>query len=876
MYMEASLDGHYLDTHVVEPSSEPQFFEELTWLMDKKKLRKLRMSGANHVRLNCYSLVSPHQRVSVGFLQLCLKHAQIQTEARPQVKEAWHKLIGVRSSRPELLLGFSVRSATLQPQIAAFVTAPAEHGARGRGDGMDIAPRLVSERGSIQIGPQSSCSDVFLLTVVVGEACHLHLLLTGDASSQNDIRTFHFCYTICGNTVNTKNFSLDPSCVAITPADEKIKIRIRSSLSALKMYFDKQSVMPFQLISGDEEVASTTVNLKTLIPTEDVEEFRSRYACDDDGWIHKSRCCFASAERRRDPDREGQPEPSVDVILALRFVERQAVPSEHGTETSRTYTLSKHQSAEDTATGGSWLQQLCAASLSAPVVTDGPGSDQQSTAQSSGPHHVPSTCLPLQHGGSTPEGACSEAQSTSPSESRLQETISSHVGFRDITFREPQHCVETVEINGDTSIHRYDLCIYVECVRFQQLFEEKEVFFKFHHPHAEEVSEQQASVLVRDAGEDVPVQGVSCRLGICCSPAHVAQLLLSCPPHGSVCARGPGGQTLVLASSALDTAPLLATRERECCYWKSLQNVSTGQQVSIVKISLVLEDSGPQLSAEDHLERKLAGCGLERTAVNELTVFKTVEELEEWRLKQQEMFAAQMCEKEKAHLERLKHDWDTEREGIEAVLEKERDRCCKMAEEQERVCKELEISRKNISKREEEVRQLQEKLEAEWTDRLLQLEELTSRMERDADKESQWRRERTQLEQRVADLQQELEVWKERARLREAELEEMKKIRLTQEQVTYLCQELKLAEGKLDAASKLKSFYKEQWCRAVKEILHVKTQNRQALHINITKNERNQLMNLRETKSVHEMGPTEKAGQDCAEKRNVANQGLRQ
>lgn len=92
-----------------------------------------------------------------------------------------------------------------------------------------------------------------------------------------------------------------------------------------------------------------------------------------------------------------------------------------------------------------------------------------------------------------------------------------------------------------------------------------------------------------------------------------------------------------------------------------------------------------------------------------------------------------------------------------------------------------------------------------------------------------------------------LTVENERLRLlvtKQAEkIEAFEKGSLTQDQTANLLQELKTLEEKLHNAQQNKSFFKEQWAKAVREIHRMKMENQQAIQVQI-KTSKEQLENL--------------------------------
>lgn len=75
------------------------------------------------------------------------------------------------------------------------------------------------------------------------------------------------------------------------------------------------------------------------------------------------------------------------------------------------------------------------------------------------------------------------------------------------------------------------------------------------------------------------------------------------------------------------------------------------------------------------------------------------------------------------------------------------------------------------------------------------------------------------------------------------ELQIYQKGSLTQDQTASLLQELKILEEKLDNVQKGKSYFKEQWGKAVREIHRMKMDHHQTMQVQI-KNSKEELRNV--------------------------------
>lgn len=106
------------------------------------------------------------------------------------------------------------------------------------------------------------------------------------------------------------------------------------------------------------------------------------------------------------------------------------------------------------------------------------------------------------------------------------------------------------------------------------------------------------------------------------------------------------------------------------------------------------------------------------------------------------------------------------------------------------------------------------------------------------------------LEAQVEILLYENETLKSSTSKQADELQMYQKASLTKDQTASLLQELKILEEKLDNAQKGKSFFKEQWGKAVREIHKMKVDHQQAMQVQI-KNSKEELKNVEYVMSIN-------------------------
>ena len=131
-----------------------------------------------------------------------------------------------------------------------------------------IVPCLNQDERLIQLGPPETCQDIFLLSITAGMAANLDLLAKEQVGAET---TFSFWYRILETDVQLKPFRSNDASSWIL--NEKIVIRIRSSLSVLKNYLETKPFLLVSLKHKDVTIGQAEVNLQPLVPSENIQEF---------------------------------------------------------------------------------------------------------------------------------------------------------------------------------------------------------------------------------------------------------------------------------------------------------------------------------------------------------------------------------------------------------------------------------------------------------------------------------------------------------------------------------------------------------------------------------------------------------------------------
>ncbi|CAG5059408.1 unnamed protein product [Parnassius apollo] len=232
---------------------------------------------------------------------------------------------------------------------------------------------------------------------------------------------------------------------------------------------------------------------------------------------------------------------------------------------------------------------------------------------------------------------------------------------------------------------------------------------------------------------------------------------------------------------------------------------------------------------------KIALSVVDRDAIMQ----KFINELEDWKEMQQELFKCQLKRKEEYHLELLAKEWEKRREELESKLSRGVERCRTLANDLSQATEDFRLRGYRNTERERKLLEAKKALEAHYTAKYQELREASQKMEDDMHHQIKLKDMRIEeLELKVQQLEKQVEVLKNNMRNMEKDAES-KYSGLTKDQTASLIQELRCLEEKLDSAVQSKAFFKEQWGRAVRE-----------LHLTKMSSRRNMLAQLRREKGL--------------------------
>ncbi|OAD61183.1 hypothetical protein WN48_00502 [Eufriesea mexicana] len=360
---------------------------------------------------------------------------------------------------------------------------------------------------------------------------------------------------------------------------------------------------------------------------------------------------------------------------------------------------------------------------------------------------------------------------------------------------------------------------------------------RFHHPKTEITSTFHPKVPL-SLGEKVKLQNVGCKLQFISAINEIRQLLLSFPLKISIY-KVEGSTKTCISESKIDTKELFCQNKTEYQCDIPLYDMEQNSIGSLYAI-LNLEDHGPYY----RIKRITPSENLGPPILDDSLAYKIVDELETWKERQMEIFKVELKKKEDRHLNLLSQEWQKHRENLETKLACSVEQCKMLANSLNNATEDLRTRRLKSLEKETRLIKANEDLQWRYETKLRELKESFQTVQEELmTKINTLEKRKTTLETQIEKLTTENEKLQLLVSQQTEELETYQKGSLTQDQTANLLQELKTLEEKLQNAQESKSFFKEQWAKAVREIHHIKMEHQQAIQVQI-KNSKEELQNL--------------------------------
>ncbi|KAF7401559.1 hypothetical protein HZH68_007379 [Vespula germanica] len=799
----ATLNGHSLESDIIEPNSNPQYATDLVWETDKTSLRKMR-SGQTPLKLECFALKDHNNKEKIGYILLSIRSAQIILKSKEiGIKVNWHTLLGLRNDlkaqKPELLLSLSIEDREYVTSNSLTKLDYAQSFDCPTSKTNMVTPSLIYEERLIQLGPLNLCNEIFLLNIISNTVINLDALLL--ENSNGDIKeNLSIWYYILENDVKLKPFIKDTEKTLIL--NEKIVVRIRSSLDTLRSYLLLKPYLNVSLKYKDNIVSQFQINLQPLI--NDIPNFleftngkttvlNERYYLNQTNIFH--------------PIDIEHNQSYIDLQLKLQYVGSKENLNNHETnqifaaENNMTFLPINKHNEEYKNTFDQKFTEI-------DMHRNPAGDFEKYTCERIISDHKNLAMHPTN---------CDMQENSIPVISQLPNSTDYSKSV------EAYHC--------------YCLDIILVAIKLSSGPATQNIEFRFHHPKAEIMStvHSKMSVLL---GEKVVLRDIGCKLHFISTTDEIKQLLVSFPPKISIYGMGEDVKTCI-AQFSLDIKQLFHHDKWKYEYEMPLYN---SEEIKVGELDIVVSllDHGPYYRIKQNVSDQNFGPPI----IDDSLAYKIVDELETWKERQKEIFRVELKKKEERHLNLLSEEWQRQKENLESKLACSVEQCKMLANNLNKATDDLRTRRLKNLEKEARLIKANEDLHWRYEAKIQELKEsLRIMQEESTSKIRIFEEKNASLEARIEPLSIENEKLRQMITKQAEELEVYQKGSLTQDQTATLLQELKTLEEKYNNAQHNKTFFKEEWGKAVREIHRMKREHQQTIEIQI-KNSKEELKNL--------------------------------
>lgn len=509
---------------------------------------------------------------------------------------------------------------------------------------------------------------------------------------------------------NQHTRELDKKFNRIYQIHEKVSINFRSSLDNLQEYFEKIFFIPFEVVTGDKVIGSTEIRLNKLIKVTSLKEFVEK---NPSSVYELEEICFLETSQGLQPHTN---RPILECKMLIQYVGTKKL---HQVECLENL---KRQQEIDSRAGGDYDVQL---------------SDKS-------PSHEKRKTL-----SDIPE-VRSESE-TSHQVKAVGVAKSIEAQFRQSNTTEKVAQPENADIESITSIKQkgnaselprlFSCNLQLSSIRFIRKPDKGIWQFSFFHDTADtprtfinkEINEAD---IAKD--NSIAFDDFQLKLFFTSHAGRIMELIKS-SELCTLSVKGPRGKH---GKAQLDCDSLLIGNKERTSGIVSLRDQNE-QVTAMARISVNLDDLGINFNAQlkttpNQVMQNDCEMNVTRTLdeqkmmmLDESFSYKMIEELDEWKARQQEAFITDLKKKELQLLDRLKTEWNDKQAKYEQELVMKSDQLTKLTNSLQDVQKNLKTKDTQQLKDEQEVRNVKQELEKSFTNQVMAIRERARQMEDD-------------------------------------------------------------------------------------------------------------------------------------------------
>lgn len=842
--IEARFDGELLSTDPVDHIEIPNFTQELAWELDKKGLQQHRLQRTS-IKIQCYATDgSGTVKEAVGYVVLDLR--SITTKQTPK----WYPLLHSKYSKnkSEIRLAIYLEDDKGGEQETSFKAkdAPARLLDDTQSLGIDprhLQPLLNEAEGFYQIGPKLKCKEQFILSVTIAQASNLTQLIPSSQPLPVTASGYFFYFSLLGNDVTNETFHdlIHPNFPA-----ERASVKIRSNVDTLRAFFSCQPGIQVHLCCGEQSLGSCEIPLKDLLVKNSTEIYMKPVSIEGSFQLVPP-----NKTKQQINPAPGDLSPMVGVSIVLRK-EETVMPSSATDNAQETKVLGSPVKDRD-------LSPPRRAASPPTKAKKSPGKQQDKSQEPAKQEQA--------RAGDEYEDDFEETQ-------EFVSSFEEEKGAKKIKEtgapRSPLSPVRSHPVDSQTTTsthlaippaaHHFTFSIDLRSIKDFHSTATLMVFLRYSYPFFGSAAPilTNPPVEIRKGMEVILPQSF-CAFDFACTIQQLQETFLRVPLVIEVWHRDKQlSQDVMIGTGELPLDRIVTTDKFKVSSstgspgWRQTfhdrlgitANDSGHQKVGEVCFVLCLEDWGPITAQQIVIQQeappqpvigsparppKVSGKSVSPEQPRETAEYQAAVELEMWKESQEQMFENQLKQKEIMYMKALAEEWKKRDREREIIMKKKLAEYTQSEEKLRKTLLDLQKREKQLAANEQEVTRQRVELQREHDRKLQEIKEASHRMKEDCHHQvelermkvreiegivERYKNELGEMEKKYRSLEKDFAVYKEQQNSKP-------EVRL-QSEINLLTLEKVELERKIDALSKSKLHYKQQWGRALKELARLK------------------------------------------------------
>ncbi|XP_053405525.1 centrosomal protein of 120 kDa-like [Mercenaria mercenaria] len=846
---EAKFDGELLSTDPVDHVETPDITQELAWELDKKGLQQHRLQRTS-IKIQCYAVdTNTSVKEAIGYVVLDLRSAHNKQTSK------WYPLLlgKYQKNKPEIRLGLyldedksaeantSFKAKEAPPRLIETETPVKDQNSRL------LKPILNEEEGYYQLGPAKQCTEQFVLSVTIATAANLTQLIPSTQALPQGAGYF-FYFSLFGNDVTNEVFHdlINPTFPA-----ERASVRLRSSVEALRMFLSSQPGLQVHLCCGEQSLGRAEIPLVNLLKKSSTEIYMKPVSVDGSFELVPPN----RAKQQMSAVPSGL-SPVVGLSVVLRkedMAMRTPVKEDHRSPVRSPAAQSPSHKArahtEHSSPGKGQRSRSPPKEKRAPSPEHDRKADQDYDDDFEEATHDNLSSLDEEHQNTKKKKVLDEDQTEVKRSSAGPSSPSHQIRPSDSGTSTTQHHVAI-----PPQSHHFSFSIDLRSVKSMESNTTQNVFLRYTYPFFGSAAPilTHPPVEIRK-GMEVLLPQSFCAFDFACNVQQLQETFLRVPLLVEMWHRDKQlSKDVLLGAARLPLGDIIVAEKTKIMNnsgnggWKQLYSNKTpvisteaqSKQIGEIAFVLSLEDWGP-IGSQQIVVAQPESAGTTNMAdgyrqapqqePRETDEYKAALELEMWKEEQEHVFENQLKQKEMMYMKALAEEWKKRDRERELLMKKKLTEYAQLEEQLRKTLADLEKREKQLAANEQEVMRLKNDLQREHDRKLQEMKEASRRMKDDCDHQielekgkckelesliQRYKDELTEAEKKRFKVEKDFTVYKE-------ELNTKPEVRL-QSEINLLTLEKVELERKLDAVTKSKIHYKQQWGRALKELARLK------------------------------------------------------